>query len=154
MGAIQSSINNMLGTAGTVSALAQHLGSEKKELAIKKIEAERDVMNANEALLKNDAQYLNEQELEKGLAHVTDADSYLEGKRDEAESDYNEASLEKMMRDFNYEMGIQKSKPGSKRLEKAMQAYENVQDEIMARKNLKFDLEVAQKKLKALGGNK
>lgn len=153
--AIQNSINQMAGAVGTLAATTQFLGNQKKDLEVKKIETERDVMNAQEALLENDAKYMNEQELEKGLAHMEpDADKYLESKRLDAEGVYKEASDEKLMRDFNYEMGIQKTKPSSKRLEKAMEAYENVQDEIMARQNLKFDLEIAKKKFKALGGKK
>ena len=153
MGTIQNSVNQGLGSIGAVATMGKHIANQNKELAVKKIEAERDVMNAKEALLENDAKYMNEQELEKGLANMEpDADTYLESKRSEAESVYDEASKEKALRDFNYEMGIQKSKPSSKRLQKAMEAYESVQDEIIARKNLKFDLEVAEKKFKALGG--
>ncbi len=152
MGTIQNSINQTLGTLAGAATMGKHISNQNKELNVKKIEAEQEQFNANEALLKNEAKYLNEQELEKGLANVTDADSYLSGKSDEAEAAYDKASTEKMKRDFAYEMGIQKNKPSSKRLEKAMQAYENVQDEITARQNLKFNLEIARKKYEVLGG--
>lgn len=172
MGTIQNSVNQITGTLMGAAVAGKHLKQQKQSnelakqanevAATKELEsAKNEYMNTNEALLENDAKYQNEQELEKGLANMEDADTYLESKRDIAEENYNEASREKMERDFNYEMGIQKSKPSSKRLQKAMDAYESVQDEIMARENLKFDYDQATTRLTnalknkiTLGGNK
>ena len=57
MGTIQNSVNQGLGSIGAVATMGKHIANQNKELAVKKIEAERDVMNAKEALLENDAKY-------------------------------------------------------------------------------------------------
>lgn len=55
------------------------------------------------------------------------------------------------MRMAEYELfHTQKTKPSSKRLDKANIAMNELNDEIQARKNLKFDLEIAKKKREAL----
>ena len=151
--AIQSAINSMLGTAGTVSAITQHLDAQKKEISVKKAEAEKEMFNTENELKQNTTDITHQMVLEgndAGLepkkgetpeqAEQRAVDEYLEAKSEAAENRYQE------------QMDKVKHPEKSIRVELARKAADQVQDEINARRNLKFDLDIAKKKLKALGG--
>ena len=87
-----------------------------------------------------------------------DEDSYLEFKQKKA-GDLAAAEMKDFSdRKLAYEFGAKKAKPSSKRLDKANQAFMEAKDAVMARRQLKFDLEAAKKRMsitqKALEGVK
>lgn len=151
--AIQSAINNMLGTAGTVAAISEHLGNQKKELNVKKLEAEKEIFNTENSLKENTENLVHTM-MEKGKddlilpkegetpaeAESRGVDEYLEEKSELAENKYQDVMMSV------------KHPEKSKRVLAARMAAISVQDEIDARRNLKFDLDIAKEKYKALGG--
>lgn len=162
----QSSVNQAIGTVGALSGMkkvaeGQQKGNEsaqeandiaKANLQVKAIEAEKEEKNAQDALLKNDSAITDREVAEKGYANaITDPDKALDARYNAAKAEWDKASEDYNKRMAEYELfHTQKSKPSSKRLDKANIAMDELNDEIAARKNLKFDLEIAKKKREAL----
>ena len=124
----------------------------KANLQVKAIEAEKEEKNAQDALLKNDSAILDKEVSEKGYANaITDPDKALDARYGEAKAQWEEASKEYENKMAEYEFfKTRKTKPSSKRLDKANLAMDELNDERAARANLKFDLEIAKKKREAL----
>ena len=162
----QGTINQGIGTIGTLAGVkkvaegqqkSNELNEEsnaiaKANLQVKALEAEQEEMNAKDALLKNDSDIYDREVSEKGYANaITDPDKALDSRYNEAREKWDEASEDYNRRMAEYELfHTQKSKPSSKRLDKANMAMNELNDEIAARKNLKFNLEIAKKKREAL----
>ena len=179
----QNSINNMLGTAGAAATLGKHIKNQNKaieeqknatavqeknkeigkaNLELKLAEQQEEAYKAEQALNANSLEVSKamQKDLDPDVAGNTglDEDSYLEFKQKKA----GELAAAEM-KDFSekklaYEMGAQKAKPSSKNLDKANQAFMEAKDAVMARRQLKFDLEAAKKRMgitqKALEGVK
>lgn len=169
----QGTINQAIVTLGAVAGvkrvvegqqkgneLAQETNANQEEsnaiakanLQVKAIEAEKEEKNAQDALLKNDSAITDKEVLEKGYANaITDPDKALDARYNLAKEEWDKASEDYSKRMAEYELfHTQKSKPSSKRLDKANIAMDELNDEIAARANLKFDLEIAKKKREAL----
>ena len=162
----QSGVNQAIGTIGALAGVkkvvqGQQKGNElneesnaiaKANLQAKALEAEQEEMNAKGALLQNDSDIYDREVSEKGYANaITDPDKALDSRYNEAKAEWDKASEDYNRRMAEYELfHTQKSKPSSKRLDKANMAMNELNDEIAARKNLKFDLEIAKKKREAL----
>ena len=179
----QNSINNMLGTAGAAATLGKHMKNQKESLAnqekelaaqeknkeigkanleLKLAEQQEEVHKAEQALSANSLAVSKEmqKDLDPDVAGNSELneDSYLELKQKKA-GDLAAAEMKDFSeRKLAYEMGAQKAKPSSKRLDKANQAFMEAKDAVMARLQLKFDYESAKKKMgitqKALEGVK
>lgn len=147
--AIQSSVNQMLGTAAGVLTAAEHLSKqnqtnkqlsesnelEKKELKIKKAELEGTIAN-NEATLDEQDQYV-ESELQRRPGYN--------------EIIANSSTDDKLKLLEGYAGGdVLNAKKGVE-LERARIAMETVQSKMEARRQLKFDIDIAKKKLEMLG---
>ena len=162
----QSGVNQAIGTVGALAGvkkvvegqqeankLAEESNTLVKEsnLQSKVLEAQQDEMNANDALLKSDSAIIDREVSEKGYANaIKDPDKALDARYGEAKAQWDEASKDYEKRMAEYELfHTQKSKPSSKRLDKANKAMDELNDEITARKNLKFDLEIAKKNREA-----
>lgn len=162
----QSSVNQAIGTVGAVAGVkkvveGQQKGNEsaqeandiaKANLQVKALEAEKEEKNAQDALLKNDSAIYDREVDEKGYANaITDPDKALDARYNLAKEEWDKASEDYSKRMAEYELfHTQKSKPSSKRLDKANKAMDELNDERAARANLKFDLEIAKKKREAL----
>ena len=162
----QGTINQGIGTIGTLAGVkkvaegqqkSNELNEEsnaiaKANLQAKALEAEQEEMNAKGALLQNDSDIYDKEVSEKGYANaITDPDKALDSRYNEAKAKLDKASEDYNRRMAEYELfHTQKSKPSSKRLDKANMAMNELNDEIAARKNLKFNLEIAKKKREAL----
>lgn len=169
----QGTINQAIGTIGAAASikrvvqgqqegnkLAEETNANQEEanaiakanLQAKALEAEKEEMNAKGALLKNDSAITDREVAEKGYVNaITDPDKALDARYGEAKAQWDEASKDYEKRMAEYELfHTQKSKPSSKRLDKANIAMNELNDEIAARANLKFDLEIAKKKREAL----
>lgn len=160
---VQSGINQALGAVGTALTLGSHLAEQKKanemqanQQEIQKIEAEQNVFNAENALKANTEstmQKLVEAEREgtyKAPEKLPDETSAEHEAR--MVEDYQETLSDRAEDKYQAAMANVKHPAESKRVQAARIAANEVQDEINARKNLKFDLEIAKKKFKALGG--
>ena len=179
----QNSINNMLGTAGAAATLGKHIKNQNKAIEEQKNatavqEKNKEIGKANLELKLSEQQEeaykaeqaLNANSLEVSKAMQKDLDPDVAGNSELNEDSYLELKEKKAgelaaaeMKDFSerklaYEMGAQKAKPSSKNLDKANQAFMEAKDAVMARRQLKFDLETAKKKMgitqKALEGVK
>ena len=162
----QGTINQGIGTIGTLAGIKKVVEGQQKSnelnedsnaiakanLQAKALEAEQEEMNAKDALLQNDSDIYDREVSEKGYANaITDPDKALDSRYNEAKEKWDKASEDYNMRMAEYEFfHTQKSKPSSKRLDKANMAMNELIDEIAARKNLKFNLEIAKKKREAL----
>ena len=162
----QGTINQGIGTIGALAGVKKVVEGQQKSnelnedsnaiakanLQVKALEAEQEEMNAKGALLQNDSDIYDREVSEKGYANaITDPDKALDSRYDEAREKWDEASKDYSMRMAEYELfHTQKSKPSSKRLDKANIAMNELNDEIATRKNLKFNLEIAKKKREAL----
>lgn len=150
--------NQMLGALGSATgaiAASKHIKNQNKELEIKKVEAEQEAFNAANAL-KSNTESIAQEMLVTGNEGLNDikpgpdaaeqeseaVDKYLEDKSNAAEDKYQEV------------MSEVKHPETSKRVQAARDAANNLQDEINARRNLKFNLEIANKKLNSLRGVK
>ena len=179
----QNSINNMLGTAGAVAGLSKHMKNQNKaieeqknatavqeknkeigkaNLELKLAEQQEEAYKAEQALNANSLAVSKEmqKDLDPDVAGNPDLneDSYLELKQKKA-GDLADAAMKDFSdRKLKHEWGVQKAKPSSKRLDKANQALMEAKDAVMARRQLKFDLEAAKKRMgitqKALEGVK
>lgn len=150
--------NQMLGALGTATgalAAGEHIKNQNKELSIKKVEAEKEQYNANEALKQNTSDITHQMVLEgndDGLipkngetpeqAEARAVDEYLEAKSEAAEDRYQD------------QMDKIKNPAKSKRIEMARRAADEAQDAINARRNLQFNLELANKRLDVFKGVK
>lgn len=158
---IQSGINQALGTVGTALTLGSHLAEQKKanemqakQQEIQKIEAEQNVFNAENALKANTESTM-QKIVEAGDAYKAPdklADETAAEHEDRMVQDYLDTNSEIAEDRYQDQMAKVKYPAESKRVAAARIAANEAQDEINARKNLKFDLEIAKKKLKALGG--
>ena len=162
----QGTINQGIGTIGTLAGIKKVVEGQKKSnelnedsnaiakanLQAKALEAEQEEMNAKGDLLQNDSDIYDREVSEKGYANaITDPDEALDSRYNEAKAKLDKASEDYNRRMAEYELfHTQKSKPSSKRLDKANEAMNELNDEIAARKNLKFNLEIAKKKREAL----
>ena len=162
----QGTINQGIGTIGALAGVKKVVEGQKKSnelnedsnaiakanLQAKALEAEQEEMNAKGALLQNDSDIYDREVSEKGYANaITDPDKALDSRYNEAREKWDKASEDYNRRMAEYELfHTQKSKPSSKRLDKANMAMNELNDEIAARKNLKFNLEIAKKKREAL----
>lgn len=150
--------NQMLGALGTATgalAAGEHIKNQNKELSIKKVEAEQEQYNATEALKQNTSDITHQMVLEgndDGLipkngetpeqAEARAVDEYLEAKSEAAEDRYQD------------QMDKIKNPAKSKRIEMARKAADEAQDAINARRNLQFNLELANKRLDVFKGVK
>ena len=162
----QGTINQGIGTIGALASVKKVVEGQQKNnelnedsnaiakanLQAKALEAEQEEMNAKDALLQNDSDIYDREVSEKGYANaITDPDKALDSRYNEAKEKWDKASEDYSRRMAEYELfHTQKSKPSSKRLDKANIAMNELNDEIAARKNLKFNLEIAKKKREAL----
>ena len=168
----QNSINNMLGTAGAVAGLSKHMKNQDKaieeqknaialqernkeigkaNLELKLAEQQEEAYKAEKALNADTLAVFKEmqKDLDPDVAGNSelDEDSYLELKQKKAGDLAYEAMKDFSNRKLAYEMGAQKAKPSSKNLDKANEAFMEAQQAVMARRQLKFDLESAKKKM-------
>lgn len=159
----QNSINSALGAAGAAAALGKHMKNQKealvnqeKELEVKKVAAEQEQYNAEQALKQNTSDIAHKMTLEgrsdellakegetPAQAEARAVQDYLEDQSDIAENKYQEI-LDK----------AKNPTKNNKRLEMARVAADEAQAAIDARENLKFNLDIATKKLNALKGVK
>ena len=179
----QNSVNNMLGAAGAATTLGRHMKNQQEQL----VNQEKEISNQNKnreigkanlelklAQQEEEAfraeQALNANSLEVSKAMQKDLDPAVAGNSDLTEDSYLELKqkqaaevAEKEMKDFAdrkqaYLIGPQKAKPSSKNLDKANKAFMEAKQAVMARRQLHFDLESAQKRIeitkKALEGVK
>lgn len=158
-------VMSLLGGAAAVSTMSQSVSNQKKELELKKIDAEKELNIANNELEKNNFDISTKMEIDKdltedqrkeleGLEAGKDLDRYLEMKSDKALSAAADASSEFKSELDKYNSGEQKKFPSSKRLEMMKQALKESNDEITARKTLQANVELQKKKLEALKGVK
>ena len=155
MGTIQNSINTMLGTVAAGAAAGKHISNQNKELSIKKVEAEQEQYNANEALKQNTSDIAHQMVLEgndKGL--LPKAGETPEQAEQRAVNEYLEAQSEAAEDDYQKQMDKVKNPAKSKRVEMARKAADEAQDAINARRNLQFNLEEANKRLSVFKGVK
>ena len=147
--AIQSSVNQMLGTVAGIATAAEHLAKQnqtnkqltennelnQKELDLQKTELEGTIAN-NEATLNEQDEYV-ESELQRRPGYNEDiANSTTDDKLKLLEG-YAGGDV------LNAKKGVE--------LERARIAMETVQGKMEARRQLKFDIEIAKKKLEMLG---
>lgn len=151
---VQSGINQAIGSVGATLAIGSHLAEQEKQNKVAKIEAEQEVKNAelakDKANLELQGEILKNPRVDSEGNPITDPEKYqatiLNEKLQNLATEANDYRLR-----YNENPEVQH---GSKRLDKAQEAFLNYTDEINARRNLQFNLEKAQEKLKALGGNK
>ena len=160
MGTIQNSINQMLGSAAGAATLGKHISNQNKELEVKKVEAEKELYNANAALEDNTSAIVDKEIAEKGYGNAeVDPDKILENKANEAYNTWQEAQDETVRREVLKDMYPSPENnmwwgKANKRMEKATEALQEAYAEQDARKNLKFNFDIAKKKYEALGGKK
>lgn len=158
-------VMSLLGGAAAVSTMSQSVSNQKKELELKKIDAEKELDIANNELEKNNFNISTKMETDrdltegqrkelKGLKSGKDIDRYLEMKSDKALLDAADASSEFNSALNKYNSGELEKFPDSKRLEMMKQALIESNDEITARKTLKANVELQKKRLEALKGVK
>ena len=162
---IQGNINGMLGTAAALATANKHVSNQNKELAVKKIDAEKELDIAKNELEKNNFELSSKIDKDttltaeqrnflKSLEPGQDIDAYLGFKSDQAMNNAVEAQTEFDSRMDKYNSGEQKTSPSSKRLDKMKQALMESNDEVTARKTLQSNVELQIKKLEALKGVK
>lgn len=158
--AIQSSINQMLGTTAGVLTAASHL---KKETELAKAAdanaAETKALKEQQAAEFKKQQDLQRAEYEGTIANneatLNEQDDYVEAEL-QRRPGYNEdiansTTDDKLKLLEGYAGGdVLNAKKGVE-LERARIAMETVQGKMEARRQLKFDIEIAKKKLEMLG---
>ncbi len=153
MGAIQNSVNQMLGTTTGAALGAMHVLDQTKQLQIKKIEAEQEAFNAKNELKQNTSDITHQMVLEGNDEGLTPKEGETpEQAETRAVNEYLEAKSEAAEENYQYQMDKVKHPSKSKRVEMARKAADEKQDAINARRNLEFNFDIASKKLKALGG--
>lgn len=162
----QGTINQGIGTVGALAGIKKVAQGQKesiaeqkesnaiasKELEANKLEAEQIAFNAKDELAKMDQDIMDKAYREGGPTNVGPVDEILIRNREQASTQLDQAQKEFDERDMNYHLGVSKSKPSSKQLEKAQIAFREAEDAIVARKNLMFNVEIAKKRFEALGG--
>ena len=169
MGTIQNSMNQMLGTVAGAATLGKHISNQNKELEVKKFEAEGQLAEAKHAADVGITEAIKNAELNdkktwdtamKKVHQETEGptidankvlDEYNKIKQNEAYNELQESTL-------NYDLAnmgksTKKINAASVRLAKAEIANREVQDSIEAQRKLKFDVDIAEKKLEALKSN-
>ena len=150
--------NQMLGALGTATgalAAGKHIQNQNKELDIKKVEAEQEQYNANEALKRNTSDIAHDMVLEGNDAGLLPKDGETPAQAEQrAVDEYLEAKSEAAEDNYQIQRIEIKNPKKSKRVEMARKAADELQDAINARRNLKFNLETAIEKLNALKGVK
>ena len=155
MGTIQNSMNAMLGTVAAGAAAAKHISNQNKDLSIKKVEAKQEQYNANEALKQNTSDIAHQMVLEGNDAGLIPKEGETpEQAEQRAVDEYLEAQSEAAEDDYQRQMDKVKNPAKSKRVEMARKAADEAQDAINARRNLQFNLEEANKRLKIFKGVK
>lgn len=140
--------------AGSAVAI-KHIKNQNKELEIKKVEAEQEQYNADEALKQNTSDITHQMVLEGNDAGLEPKDGETPAQAEQrAVDEYLEAQSEAAENNYQKQMEKVKNPEKSKRVEMARKAADEAQDAINARRNLQFNLETANKKLDALKGVK
>ena len=166
MGVIQNNINAAMGAVSGALVAGTHIANQNKQnelakanLEISKADAERDKANLEAKLGSVDEDLLfrgladtdlTAEETEKLSSSNDKAGDYLALKTENAKQDALSSAQEFTGRLEKYKSGEQKSKPSSRRLEKAKEAFDSLRDETNARNNLKFDIELTKKKIDAI----
>ena len=164
---IQNNVNAMLGTVAAATAMGKHVSEQKKtngsaatELEVSKIEAEKEEYDATNKLKDFDSKLVDEEIAKNGYDTEVDPDKILENRYNKSEADFKQAQDDKAFTDF---FGGSKKQVNqvNKNLEMAAKAFEEVNSLIEARNNLKFDKDIARKKIdvinkkvEKLGGKK
>lgn len=155
MGTIQNSMNAMLGAAAGAATLGKHISNQNKELAVKKVEAEQAQFNAENELKQNTADIAHQMVLEGNDAGLIPREGETPAQAEaRAVDEYLEAQSEAAEDNYQKQMDKVKNPAKSKRVAMARKAADEKQDAINARRNFKFNYEIAEKKLKVLGGKK
>lgn len=166
MGVIQNNINAAMGAVSGALVAGTHIANQTKQnelakanLEISKLDTEREKANLEAKLGSVDEDLLfrgladadlTAEETEKLSSSSDKAGDYLALKTENAKQDTLTSAQEYTNRLEKYKSGEQKSKPSSKRLEKAKEAFDSLRDETNARNNLKFDIELTKKKIDAI----
>ena len=144
--AIQQSINNMLGTIGTVSTLGQHLAEQKK--ATENAELQKD-------LEIKDLEYANEKDKVRmaadnlRLANEMDKNP-LKNDKGEIITDPKEYRIAQM----EQQIEIMDKYKGGKKKEAALAAFNSLQEEMFSRSDLRFNIEKREAQIGILKGGK
>lgn len=144
--AIQQSINNMLGTVGTVSTLGQHLAEQKK--ATENAELQKD-------LEIKDLEYANEKDQVRiaadnlRIANEMDKNP-LKNDKGEIITDPKEYRITQMQQQIK----IMDKYKGGKKKEAALAAFNSLQEEMFSRSDLRFNIEKRTKQIDILKGGK
>ena len=156
MGTIQNSLNAMLGAAAGAATLGKHISNQAAQTA------ETKALKEQQAAEFQKQQDLQKAELEQTIANneatLSEQDKYVESELQRL-PDYNEAIADASTDDklklleSNAGGAVLNAKKGIE-LERARTALETVQGKMEARRQLKFDIDIARKKLDMLGGNK
>ena len=156
MGTIQSSVNQVLGTAGTAAAIAEHLSKERKEVAAANA-ADTEVIKRNEAALRND-EYEAQQAIlahaegegltDEAIERLKNDPSYAQELRQSVLKANRQTRLEQASEAYN----ANPNKNNSKQLEYAYDALRELNSRIEATETLKFNIDNARAKIKARGG--
>lgn len=155
MGTIQNSFNGMLGAVAGAATLSKHISNQNKELAVKQVEAEQEQFNAENELKQNTADIAHQMVLEGNDAGLIPKDGETPAQAEaRAVDEYLEAQSEAAENNYQKQMDKVKNPAKSKRVAMARKAADEKQDAINARRNFKFNYEIAEKKLKVLGGKK
>ena len=149
--AIQNSVNQAMGAAMGAALGATHILDQQQEMKIKQVETEKSLEKLLDEKNVQEQNILDREVKEKGYANAeVDPDAILQKRRDEAFKEWSDAQDDYVRREALYDQGIQKTKPSSKRLEKADLALRERDDEIQAREELKFDIDTQLAKLKSV----
>lgn len=141
--------------AAATATAVKHISNQNKELHIKKVEAEQEKYNANEALKQNTSDITHQMVLEGNDAGLAPKDGETPAQAEQrAVDEYLEAVSDAAEDNYQQQMDKVKNPEKSKRVEMARKAADEAQDAINSRRNLQFNLEIANKKLDALKGVK
>ena len=154
--AIQSAINQVLGTAGTAAAITEHLSKERKEIASANA-ADAEAIKRNEEALRND-QYEAQQAIlahaegegltDEAIERLKNDPSYAQELRQSVLKANRQSRLEQASEAYN----ANPNKNNSKQLEYAYNALRELNSRIEATETLKFNIDNARAKIKARGG--
>lgn len=156
MGAIQNSVNGILGAVAGATTLGMHISNQAAQTA------ETKALKEQQATQFQKEQDLQKAELEQTIANneatLGEQDNYVESELQRL-PDYND-DVANMSTDDKLKLleanaggAVLNARKGIE-LERARAAMETVQNKLEARRQLKFDIDVARKKLEMLGGNK
>lgn len=156
MGAIQNSVNGILGAVAGATTLGMHIANQAEQTA------ETKALKEQQATQFQKEQDLQKAELEQTIANneatLGEQDNYVESELQRL-PDYND-DIANMSTDDKLKLlesnaggAVLNARKGIE-LERARAAMETVQGKMEARRQLKFDIDVARKKLEMIGGNK